>query len=140
HQGVVTLLDPETGRIRALLDGTMVTALRTAAVSAAASEELSQPDSRVLAVLGTGRQAREHIRAITRIRPIEKILVYGRSQNHGEDLKMEFKDLPIQLVESPLKAVGSADIICTCTASDEFLFSTKDIPRGAHINAAGACR
>lgn len=154
HQGLVTLLDVHTGQPQALLEGSTLTALRTAAASAAATDLLSRPDSKVLAILGTGRQAFEHVRALRRVRPIQKVILFGRIRANAEKLRTKTlensrkeskshshsDDFEIQIVDTPREALRRADIVVTCTPSRETLFHSADLPAGSHLNAIGACR
>src|SRR5512138_3135002 len=83
HQGSVILADGETGELRALLDASAVTAIRTAAVSALATRLLARDDARVLAIVGTGVQARKHLESIPLVRGIERVLVAGRTPDRA---------------------------------------------------------
>src|SRR6188472_4604916 len=78
HLATIVLHDPDTGALQAVLDGRYITEARTAAVSAASTKHLARRDARVLAVLGTGVQARSHIEALTRVRTFEEVRVWGR--------------------------------------------------------------
>src|SRR6266498_5267555 len=78
HLATIVLHDPETGALQAVVDGGYITEARTAAVSAASAKHLARPEARVLAVLGSGVQARSHIEALTRVRPFEEVRVWGR--------------------------------------------------------------
>src|SRR5580765_6868824 len=84
HQGQVILADGETGELRALLDASAVTAIRTAAVSALATRLLAREDAGVLAVIGTGAQARKHLESIPHVRRIQRALVAGRTRDHAQ--------------------------------------------------------
>ena len=84
HQGIVTLLDADTGKIKSILDGFFITAVRTAAVSAVATELLSRINSKTLVLIGSGCQAVAHVQAISRIRPIQNIRVYSRTKESFE--------------------------------------------------------
>lgn len=143
HQGLISLLDFDTGRVKAILDGSAVTAFRTAAVSAAATDELSRKESETLAIIGAGRQAFEHIQAILKIRQIKNIRIFSRSENSARLLLQKLNHLTtcrLHVVTSVLEAIKGADIVVTCTPSREPLFSLKDVAPGVHINAIGACR
>ena len=146
HQGIVVLLDSENGMVKAILEGSTVTALRTAAVSAVATEKLSRADSKKLAVIGAGRQAFEHILSICQIRPIEKVLIYNRNLETIKKLLAALKDTvklakcKFEIAASPQKAVENADIVVTCTYSSTPLLRINDFQPGTHINAVGACR
>jgi len=89
HQAVICVFDPENGTPLALMDGTYITATRTAAGSALATRLLAREDARVLAVIGTGVQARTHAAAIPRVRPIEEIRIAGRDRSKAEALAAE---------------------------------------------------
>lgn len=142
HQGIVVLLDEVTGQVKCILDGCFVTALRTAAVSAVATEILSRPQSSTLAVIGAGRQAIEHIKAITKIRPIENIHIYSKTKASYASLKTHFRHDPFNILfkETAKAAVLNADILVTCTPAKEYILSIDELPKGIHVNAIGACR
>lgn len=143
HQGVVAVMDSTTGRLRGLVEGSSLTALRTAAVSAAAAEALSRPEASRLALLGAGTQAIEHARAFAKIRALKKITVYNRSLERaratGEMLEKTLS-VEVEISPSPRKAVHGADLVVTATAAREPLLSTLDLNEGAHLSAIGACR
>jgi ornithine cyclodeaminase/alanine dehydrogenase-like protein (mu-crystallin family) len=127
----------------AVIEGSTVTAIRTAAASAAATDALARPDAHALAVIGAGVQAREHIAAIHCVRDIRKTLVAARDRARGERLvaDMAAADPPIgdiRVCEDGDEAVGEADIVCTVTTSAEPVFSPGAIRPGTHINAVGS--
>ena len=143
HQGQVILADGETGELRALLDASAVTAIRTAAVSALATRLHAREDARVLAIVGTGVQARKHLESIPLVRGIERIFVAGRSSEHAR----RFVDLvsgsaPAELIaaESAEAAVGAADIVVTVTDSPTPVIQREWLKPGTHVNAVGASR
>jgi alanine dehydrogenase len=143
HQGLVVLLDPETGFPQALLDGSTITALRTAAVSAAATDLLAVRDARHLALIGAGRQAYEHARALLRVRPIETIAISSRSLERTEELTRSLSPFfsgEVKISNSPMKAIAQADIVVSATASSSPVFSTSDLKVGCHLNAVGSSR
>ena len=143
HQGVVTLLNFNTGEIKCILEGSTITSLRTAAVSAAATDALSLPDSKILTILGSGRQAYEHIKAISKIRKLEEIRIFNRSIPNAEKLiETVSRETNSKFVISTNleQSIRDADIVATCTSSSEILFKTSALKKGAHINAIGACR
>lgn len=143
HQGIVTLLDYETGQIKCIMDGSTITALRTAAVSALATDLLSKKDSESLAIIGAGRQAYEHYQAISRVRLIKELRIFNRTKEKAEqlaDLIARESSANIKVVDSPMEAVARADIVVTCTSAKIPLFSTLDLKPGCHVNAIGACR
>jgi alanine dehydrogenase len=143
HQGLVALLNPATGQIYSLQDGSTLTALRTAAVSAVATELLAAPSASQLALIGSGRQAHEHARALLAVRPLKKITIHSRSAVHARRLADRLEretDLTVEVADSPEAAVKQADIVVLATASREPLVSTLDFKAGTHVNAIGACR
>lgn len=140
HQGVVALFDTESGLLSAIVDAGSVTAMRTAAASAVATRCLSRPDSRVLALIGSGHQARAHLEAIRLVRPIERAVVWSRSPENAEHLARAYRagDFPIGVAKTVEEAVSGADIICTLTSSAEPVLHGKWLRPGQHVNAVGA--
>ena len=141
HQGIVVLLNEATGQVKCILDGSYLTAVRTAAVSAVATEKLSRPDASTLAIIGSGRQAIEHVHAISRIRPIQSLAVYTRKKESYRHFAAIF-DNYYQIIHAatPEQAAQHADIVVTCTASKHSLLDISEVNEGTHINAIGACR
>jgi alanine dehydrogenase len=137
HQGVVILFDAKQGTPLLILDATEITAIRTAATSALATKLLARKDATHLAILGTGEQAERHIQAISLVRSIDRITIWGRNNDHAETLARKFKNT--QIAPTAKEAVSDADIICTVTASREPILYGEWIPEGAHINAVGSC-
>ena len=137
HQGVVVLFDGGTGAPSAVLEAGEITAIRTAAASAAATDALARPDARHLAILGYGEQARRHVEAIRLVRPIERVTVWGRSADKAEAFARE---IDAQRCESAEAAVAEADIVCTVTAASEPVLLSEWVADGAHVNAVGSSR
>jgi ornithine cyclodeaminase len=147
HLATIVLQDPETGALQAVIDGRYITEARTAAVSAASTKHLARPDARVLAVLGTGVQARSHIDALTRVRRFEELRIWGRDAGRVGALMDELMntlgpDAPAQVIAcpSPHAAAEGADVIALVTASREPVLARTSVKDGAHICAVGACR
>lgn len=145
HQGLVCLFDGESGRVRALLEGSTLTALRTAAASAAATDALARPDATVMAIIGSGLQAREHLFALLEVRAIREIRLAGRSPESVERLRAHVAPLlprgtRLKVTASPQEAVTGAHVVTTCTASRHSFLKLTDFDPGAHINAIGASR
>ena len=136
HQAAILAFDPENGTPLALMDGTYVTATRTAAGSALATSLLAREDAAVLAVLGTGVQARTHARAIPRVRPIEEIRVAGRSREKAEELAAELGP-PARAVDSYETALDGADVVAATTHSDEPVVRREWLAPGTHVNSVG---
>jgi ornithine cyclodeaminase/alanine dehydrogenase-like protein (mu-crystallin family) len=133
HLAMIQLFAPETGEALALIDGRLITEMRTAAVSAAATTVLAAPDARVLAVLGSGVQARAHVEALSRVRAFEEIRVWGRTRAHAE----RFADEVGASVMAAEDAVRGADVVVTATAATEPILEGAWLKRGAHVNAIG---
>jgi len=133
HQGVVALFDAVTGAPSAMLDAGAITAIRTAAASAAATDALARRDARHLAILGYGEQARRHLEAIRHVRKIERVTVWGRDFAKAR----AFGGIACETVE---EAVAGADIVCTVTAAAEPILRSEWVADGAHINAVGSSR
>lgn len=143
HQGLVTLFDSSTGVLKAVVDGQKITAIRTAAVSAVATRYLAREEAEVLAILGTGEQARTHLEAILLVRSIRQVRVWSRSLAKAAYFQTELSrkwGVEIVVAESVQEAVCEADIICTVTASTEPVLKGEWLKPGVHINAIGACR
>jgi ornithine cyclodeaminase/alanine dehydrogenase-like protein (mu-crystallin family) len=135
HQGAVLLLDGETGVPAALLDAAAITAIRTAAASAVASRLLAAPDSRRVAILGTGRQARSHVEAMRAILPDARIVIWGRDRAAATALAGASGTEP---ADDPREAVTGADIVCTVTGSRTPILDRSWLKPGCHVNAVGA--
>ena len=136
HQAVIVAFDAETGTPLALMDGTHVTATRTAAGSALATGLLARDDSRVLAILGTGVQARTHGRAIPRVRAIEEIRVAGRSREKAEALA-EGLGPAARAVGSYEEALAGADVVAAATHAEEPVVRREWLSPGTHVNSVG---
>ncbi|OMF26450.1 hypothetical protein BK132_19630 [Paenibacillus sp. FSL H8-0259] len=143
HQGMVSLFDAATGVPLAIVDGQSITAIRTAAVSAAATKLLAREEAESLAVLGTGEQARSHLEAMLQVRGIKRAKVWSRTPGKARafaDAMSSRWNAEITAALSVQDAVMDADIICTATAAGEPVLHGAWVKPGAHINAIGACR
>lgn len=141
HQGAVMLLSAETGELLALLNASAVTAIRTAAVSAVATNVLARQDATDLAIVGAGVQARWHLAAMAAVRPIKRVRVASRDFERARAFaaEMGFHVLaPIDAVDGVELAVENADIVVTATTASEPVLKREWIIPGAHINAVGA--
>lgn len=139
-QGVISLFDLASGAPVAVIDGTEITALRTAATSGLATRELARADARSLGVFGTGVQAVSHIAAVRAVRPIEEIRIWGRDPGKAGQLAGQFNQdsgIKVQAVIDPALA-AACDILCTVTGSAEPLLKSEWVQPGAHINLVGA--
>jgi alanine dehydrogenase len=143
HLASILLLDPSTGALIAVMDGRYVTEARTAAVSAVSVKHLAKPDARVLAIIGSGVQARSHLEAIRHVRPLSEVRVWSPSQAHREAFAAETSaatGLSVRARASAAEAVRDADVIVLATASKTPVIEDDDVADGAHIAAVGACR
>lgn len=143
HLATIVLLDPETGAIAALLDGRYITEARTAAVSAVSAKLLARHDAHVLAILGSGVQARSHFEAIRLVRDVTEVRVWSPTVAHREAFAREMataSGLPVRALTSPGAAVRGADLVVLATASRTPVLDDADIGAGAHVMAVGACR
>ena len=138
--GVYVVFDPVTMAPEAILDGTALTTIRTAALSAAATDRLAREDASRLVVFGTGAQARAHALALRAVRDLHHVAVVGRTAAGAHALATELraKGLPAEAAEAD--AVRTADIVCTCTTSATPVFAGADLAPGVHVNAIGAYR
>lgn len=140
---VVTVHNTETGRLEAVLDGSYLTALRTAAAVAVAARHLSRPDSKVLGILGTGLQARTHLLCHMAIHPYEKVVIWGRNPNKLKSYIDEMAtqiNVPLIALESPETLCQEADVISGTTRSRIPLFKAEAIRPGTHLGVAGPLR
>src|SRR5579862_3439381 len=140
HQAVIVCIDPANGIPIALMDGTYITAVRTAAGSALATRLLARRQASTLAILGTGVQAWSHVRAIPRARPIESIRIASRdpakaslfAEETGKEL-----GIPTTACEDRARAVEGADIVCATTHPHEPVVRREWLSPGAHVNSVG---
>ncbi|GID45462.1 ornithine cyclodeaminase [Actinoplanes capillaceus] len=136
HQGVVTLFDPDSGEPLAVVNASAVTEIRTAAVSALATDVLARPDARVLTVFGAGVQARAHLHALRPLRPFTEIRIVGRTPAAAERLaEAEPGTVPFT---DPAAAAAGADVIVTATTSADPVLFAEWVSPGAHVNAVGS--
>lgn len=140
HQAVIVAFDPESGEPDAVLDGTYITAFRTAAGSALATKLLSREDSSTLSILGTGVQARFHARAIPRVRPIRQVLVAGRNESRASALAGELErdlGIPARRASNWQEAVELGDVVCATVHPREPVVQGRWLRAGVHVNSVG---
>ena len=134
----VLLISVETGDLKAILEGGSITAARTAASSAVSTKYLSRQDSSNLAIIGTGRQGRTHLQAITVTRPIRRITIYDKDRNSAtrfrKEMSLHFRQ-PIEIASSVEETVESADVIALCTSSNRPVLLGKWVKPGTHITS-----
>lgn len=141
HMGVVVLFDSERSVPIAIVDATAITGLRTAAASAVATNALARADAEDLAVLGTGEQAEAHVHAVTQVRKLRSIRVWGRSKEKAAAFAAREGAVlgrAITVCETVEQAVTGASIVCTTTSSREPILKGLWIGRGTHVNLVGA--
>jgi ornithine cyclodeaminase len=140
HQGAVVLLSGRTGKPLALLDGSAVTTIRTAAVSAVATRALARPEASVLALVGAGVQGRAHLESIAAVRRLTEVRVASLGGGTAREFAKEFSPrypFPIRAT-SVEEAVRGAGIVATLTTSKEPVLDSAWLARGAHVNAVGS--
>lgn len=142
HQGQIVLFEKEHGQVKAIVDAMSVTKIRTGAVSAAVSRVLANPGSRRLALLGSGEQARSHLKAMLCCFALESVTVWDlfpeRAESFAGDCSAKY-GIPVSPCLTVQEAVADADIICTLTPAKEPILEYGWLKKGVHINAVGAC-
>ena len=133
HSAIVLLFRPETGEPLAIMDGRLITEMRTAAVSAVATRAMASQGAKVLAVLGSGVQARSHVEALRLVRDFDEIRVWSRAAEHAERFAAEVGATAMSAEE----AVRDADVIVTATAAREPVLLGAWLKKGAHVNSVG---
>lgn len=138
HQGVILLLDPESGVVQAVIDGREITAIRTAAASGAATKYLARENAHHLTLIGAGVQAHTHLEAISKVRDIKSVTIWNRTRGTAEAFTEKHgSNYEIVIADSISEATKNADIICTVTASEVPLVDLSMVKPGTHINAVG---
>lgn len=135
HVGALMLFDASDGLPLALIEGGSLTAIRTAAASALATDILARPDARTLAVLGTGEQARRHIEAMRLVRSIDQVRVWGRDAERARAFAAANGAEAVATAEA---AVSNVDIVCTTTSAAEPILEGCWLQPGAHVNLVGS--
>jgi ornithine cyclodeaminase len=141
HQGSVMLFSAETGELKALMNASAITAIRTAAVSGVATKLLAREDASDLAIIGSGVQARAHIEAMACARQIRRARVASRSFENAKKFAQHFRPrypFPIEPVETVEAAVRGADLIVTVTTAEQPILMREWISTGAHLNVVGS--
>ena len=147
HLASIVLLDPETGALKALLDGRYITEARTAAVSAVSSRLLACKTAKSLAIIGSGVQAKSHLEALSRVHSFKQVTVWSPNKAHREKfvsdcLGSDPRQVPrdISAVDHAGEAVVGADVIVLVTSSPEPVLESGWVKPGAHVISVGACR
>jgi ornithine cyclodeaminase/alanine dehydrogenase-like protein (mu-crystallin family) len=141
HQGLVILFDPESGAPVCVVHAGEITAIRTAAASAVATDALARKDAHRLALLGYGEQAESHARAISKVRQLDSIVVWGRSPERAQAFAGRMQPqlgMPVRAAASVQEAVAETDIICTLTSAYDPILKGEWVRPGTHVNAVGS--
>jgi ornithine cyclodeaminase/alanine dehydrogenase-like protein (mu-crystallin family) len=141
HVGMVMLFDAEAGVPLAMLEGSALTGIRTAAASAMATDLLARRDAKRLLILGCGEQARRHIAALRCVRELEQVTVWGRDAARAEAFARDAaarESLDVRHTEDVAAALADADMVCTVTASAEPVLHGDDVTPGTHLNLVGS--
>jgi ornithine cyclodeaminase len=143
HLASIILVDHATGATLAFMDGRYITEARTGAVSAVSVKHLARPDASVLAILGSGVQARSHLEAIRHVRTLTDVRVWSPSAERREAFAQEMcaeTGLRVRAVGSAAAAANGADVIVLATAARVPVVDAADVAAGTHLAAVGACR
>jgi len=136
HYAMILLFRPDTGEPLAVMDGRLITEMRTAAVSAAVTKYLAAPDARVLALLGSGVQAHAHLQALARVRSFDEVRVWSRTAAHAERFAAQNNAEVMPIAD----AVRGADVVVTATSALQPIVDGDWLKPGAHVNAVGSPR
>lgn len=134
HMALIALFRPETGEPLAIMDGRLITEMRTAAASAVATRALARPDTEVLAILGSGVQARAHVEALRLVRPFREVRIWGRTPANAERCAADVGAIAVTSAE---EAVEGADVVVTATSASEPVLRGAWLASHAHVNAVG---
>ncbi len=143
HMATILLLDPDTGALIALMDGRYITEARTAAVSAVSARHMARPDAAIVAILGSGVQARSHLEMLALVRPLRQVRVWSPRAASRERFVAEAQPHSVAAVSAAPTAeaaVRGADLIVVVTASPTPVLDSAWVTPGAHVMAIGACR
>lgn len=134
----VLVLDPNTGQLRALMDGTWLTALRTGAIGGLAADLLARADSKVLALFGASVQARTQLEAVRCVREIEEVRIVSASGSSAAALADELEGVEARAMTSPNEAIRGADVIVAATSSSVPVFDGSAVEPGTHVTGVGS--
>lgn len=141
HQGLVTLYNPETGTPYALLDGGEVTAIRTAAATAVATEALARKDAKTITIFGYGEQAATHIAALSALARFDQFRIWGRDFEKATAFaarQSDHRGVQVEAIRDARTSIKGADIICTTTSAAEPVLLGDWLEPGQHINLVGS--
>ena len=143
HEGVIMLFDPATGAANCAVDAGEVTAVRTAAASAVATDALARQEATIVAILGTGEQAWQHALSMCEVRDIQTIRLWGRDAGKARALATRIEqalDIRVATYTKVAEVCAGADIICTTTGAQTPVLMRDHVGLGTHINAVGSSR
>lgn len=135
---VVLVLDPATGQVRALMDGTRLTALRTGAAGGLAADLLARPDASVVALFGSGVQARTQLEAVRCVRPIAQVRIVSAHEGSARTLAAELSGVDVRVLSDPREAVRGAHVVVTATDSATPVFDGDAVEPGTHVTGVGS--
>ncbi|MFT3819385.1 MAG: ornithine cyclodeaminase family protein [Rubrivivax sp.] len=140
HQGAVLLFDDETGALRAVLDGRDITAIRTGATSAAATDVLARKDAKTMTIYGYGDEARTHLQSLTLVRPFDRIVICGRSLAKAKAFAGEMGEQLGRKLEASddFQGAAHADVLCTVTSATAPFLKGEWVQPGTHVNVVGS--
>ena len=142
HRGAMVLFEAATGGAIAMMDASLLTAIRTAAASGVATRALARPEARILTIIGNGEQAEHHLDAMCAVRAITELRIAGRSAVHVQSFaskaRAKYLALAISTGTDIKSAVSGADIICTTTAAPTPILMGDWVPKGSHLNIIGS--
>lgn len=142
HRGAIVLFEAETGGAVAMMDASLLTAIRTAAASGVATRALARAEAERLAIIGYGEQAEHHLDAMCAVRPVKRVHVAGRSADKArafcEHAATKYPELEFTLGDDVEAAVREADIVCTVTSSPTPILKTTWLSEGCHVNVVGS--
>ena len=141
HQGAVLIFEGDHGCLKALIDASAITAIRTAAVSGIATRLLARQDANELAILGSGVQAHMHVKAMMEARSIQRLRVWSPNEDHVRAFAQNVREkqgIDVTAKSNSLEAVKGADIVCTTTSAREPVLMGEWISPGVHVNAVGS--
>jgi ornithine cyclodeaminase len=141
HQGLVLLFDPDSGAPVCVVHGGEITAIRTAAASAVATDALALPGAHRLAILGTSEQALTHLRAIAAIRKLDSAIIWGRSPEKARAFVAQYQSefsFTVSAVATAEEAAANAEIICTVTGANKPILKGAWVQPGTHVNVVGS--
>lgn len=143
HLATILLLDPETGALQAIMDGRYITEARTAAVSAVSTRFLARPDASILAIIGSGVQARSHLEAYQLVRQLKQVRIWSPKARSREQFVEDMSGhvpVPIVAADTAEAAVRGADLVVLVTSSPTPVIDDAWVSAGAHVVCVGACR